>query len=913
MDLHVYRTSQDRWHDLRAAARDRGAVLAVNAVTLDELVERLTPAVSTASVGQRLAAIRTDTPSSICPSPRYLYDAIADLKSSRVRPHELRAAGANFLADTLEQYDRRLQQAGLYDPRDRCALAAARVKESTLGWLARFQRVVLHAIYDLTDVEFILVRSLIETLPEGGTVILFNTTANVKPTQFAEWTWQRFVRDESLAEKTFPEFCRPTHPSRDILERLFLFEPHDPLPADSWLEIVEASSRYKEAEKIGSDIVDLLAAGESPNDVAVVVRHIETYGEILEDVFTRYAIPHRFETGVPLLRVPFIKYWLAVLDLVTSERSREAVARVMSSAYFRPRLSPAVDVERALASFGYIDRNHMRASALAARKNSPLTVEIERFEKFLDDLESSQDTVRGFMSRLQLSHSRSERDRQAWPILEDEIEAVAAVYSAGFADHLQFADFRKIATEVASLRTVDRSEASNAPPGLPRVRVMHPHSLGSREYKWIFAPGFTDGEFPARSSSNPLLGDRTVEAINEQVRPRRLMSARDRNRREPLYLFMILDSAARRVTLTYPGSTLEGEPMYPSVYIGELTRHYAESPVVRDTRGLPRSEGEWRCRIAEEWRRGTLVDDRARSLLGNDIVERAKLESKGIKRAWIAGGLPVDGVWHPSELNALSACPFVFLARHRLKLRAAETPDFEVPALEIGILAHTILRDFYSEPVPPSVEDARRRMNEIITRSLSAADVNGQGPRSVFDPSLWKIRRRQLVSVLNRYIDFAANDALDGFQTQPEYLDAPLPPAAMGPTLLSGRPDHVAVRRNDGRIDAIRVDDFKYSAASSTTARQLKDSFQIPVYSYLAICALGAAKDVRIEGRYLLLRSPGNPVVAQTMDDGVFEQVRERIAMLVDKVREGKLEPDPADRQSCMDCEYRRLCRLYGA
>ena len=59
MDLHVYRTSQDRWHDLRAAARDRGAVLAVNAVTFDELVQRLTPDVSTASVGQRLAAIRT--------------------------------------------------------------------------------------------------------------------------------------------------------------------------------------------------------------------------------------------------------------------------------------------------------------------------------------------------------------------------------------------------------------------------------------------------------------------------------------------------------------------------------------------------------------------------------------------------------------------------------------------------------------------------------------------------------------------------------------------------------------------------------------------------------------------------------------------------------------------------------------
>jgi hypothetical protein len=178
----------------------------------------------------------------------------------------------------------------------------------------RFERVVLHALYDLTEAEFILVRSVIEKLPDGGAVILFNTTANVKPTRFAEWTWRRFIQDESVAEKTFPEFCRPSQPNRAVLEKLFLFEPHEPLPPDDSLRIIEAPGRYKEVETIGGDIADLLAAGESPNDIAVVARHIESYGKMLEDVFARYGIPHMFETGVPLLRIPFIKYWLALLD-----------------------------------------------------------------------------------------------------------------------------------------------------------------------------------------------------------------------------------------------------------------------------------------------------------------------------------------------------------------------------------------------------------------------------------------------------------------------------------------------------------------------------------------------------------------------------------------------------------------------
>ena len=924
MDLHVYRNSKDRWYDLRSAARERGAVLAVNAVTIDELVERITPDVKTAGTGQRLAVLGT-TPAFRANPPilggepagsfpnarRYAYDAIAELKSARVRPSELRAAGASTLADILEQYDKHLRELGLHDPQDRRALAASRVKEGAVPWIKRFQRVVLHALYDLTETEFLLIRSLIEMLPDGGTVILFNTTANVKPTQYAEWTWQRFIQDESLAEKTFPEFCRVSRPGRPILEHLLRSEPHEALPPDDSLRVIQASGHYNEVQIIGGDIADLLIRGESPNEIAVVVRHIETYGEMIEDVFTRYGIPHSFETGVPLLRIPFIKYWLALLDLAGNDRGREEFARVMSSAYFTPRLSGKTDVERVLALIGYIDRHHLRASALAARKNSPLTEEIERFEQFLDQLEASTDTVSGFLSRLRPAAALRARDRQAWRVLAEEIAELEAVNRG---EKVGFGEFRRLASEIAGLRTVDRMISAPAPPGVPRVRVVSPYSLGYREYKWIFASGLADGEFPARSASNPLLSDETIEAINARIRPRRIMTSRNRNRKEPLYLFMILDSASKRVTLTYPGSTLEGETVYPSVYIGEIGRHYKESPILTpSSRALPRGEGEWLGAIAGEWRRGTLTEERAEQLLGSDIVGRAKLEAKGIARGDLARSLlSTDRVWHPSELNSLSACPFVFLARHAMKLRAPEAPDFEVPAMEIGILAHIILRDFYAEPVPASLEAARARMNEIIARRLAAADTSGQGPYSVFDPSLWKIRRQQVVSVLSEYVNFAVRDALDGFETQLEYLDAALPPALLGHTSLSGKPDHVAVHRASGRIDAVRIDDFKYSAASASTAKLLKESFQIPIYAYLAKHALGTGEGVRMDGRYLLLRSPGNPVVSYPIDEAVFDELRIRIETLMVRVREGKVHPDPADAQGCGDCEYRRLCRLYG-
>src|SRR5262249_52550000 len=162
-------------------------------------------------------------------------------------------------------------------------------------------------------------------------------------------------------------------------------------------------------------------------------------------------------------------------------------------------------------------RHHLRASSLASRKNSPLTPEFERCEQFLDKLEHSTNTVLGFVSETQPAVSLTERDRQAWSALSDELAAAGTRFGASAP--LRLAQFRKLGAEVAAISTVDRLTAAAAAPGLARVRIVRPQSLGYRDYKWIFAPGFTDGEFPARTSTNPLLSDTLIEEMNAHIRP----------------------------------------------------------------------------------------------------------------------------------------------------------------------------------------------------------------------------------------------------------------------------------------------------------------------------------------------------------------------------------------------------------
>jgi ATP-dependent helicase/DNAse subunit B len=818
---------------------------------------------------------------------------------------------AGPLAEVLEQYNRALTSAGLIDPRDRCWSAASRVSEGH-PWIRQFDRVVIHAIYDLNDCEFALIHNLIAALPEGGTAMLFNTTANVRPTQFAEWTWQRFLTDEALADKTFPEFFRPGGPNRELLERLFVWQADEEssliTARASGVRILEARGRYAEVEAIGSEIVDLLARGVSPAEIAVAVRHIDAYGEIIDDVFARYGIPAAFETGVPLIRVPFIKYWIGLLDLVSSDRPRHAMAQALSSAYHAPRLSPAFDVEGALIEIGYIDRKHLSAAALAARRVSPLTAEFAHFEALLDGMETAVKTPREFMEEMGPQVPLSDRDRQAWEILQKEIE-----YVDGIAGAIPFLQFRKIVSELSGIRTISRFSSRPSVPGVQRVSILTPSALGRRSYPWVFAPGFADDEIPSRVSANPLLPDSIVEPLNRKLRPRRLLTSRDRGRLEPLYLFMLLDAVSEQAILSFPSSTLEGETIYPSIYIGEIARHFERTPIEAVRQRPPRETGEHLRAVADAWRDEMLDDAQAGLLLGADVARRAALERRASARAAVGtGAIDAAHIWNPSELNALALCPFIYLSRYRLKLRAPELPDFEIPAMEVGTLAHRILREFYAEPIPAAEEDATARMESIIQRNLAPIDVDGRGPRTAIDPALWRIRRPQLVRALLTWSAFAVRDARDGFETLPEYLDKPLPSNRLADVLVGGRPDHVAIRQTNGELTGIRIDDFKYSAASSFTSKQLDQSFQVPIYAFLAARALNAAPEVAIEGRYLLLRSPSNPIKARAIDEGVFDEAAVKIGALIEKARRGALAPDPSDSQECLSCAYRRLCRLYG-
>lgn len=900
MDLHIYRNSEDRNRDLRDAANRQGAVLGWNALTLAEVAGRVCPHLRVASAGESVAAFRRAVRQAEQARPvslSYLADAVADIKRGGVTVSDLRRAGADDLARIIQEYDAILDDLGVVDPADLPARASAALPETS--WLERFDSAVLHSTYDLSTTEFELVREIIQRLPSGATIQLFNTTTNVRATRFAEWTWQKFVTSEELADRTFPEFCQSASPNAALLERLFDKEPGPALENGRALSVLEAPSRYREVEAIGHRIIEQFSRGVPPDEIAIVVRNMDLYGEMIADVLARYGIPVRFATGLPLPRVPLIKYWFAALDLVSGDRNAAHLSRVMSSAYFVPRLTPASDVSGTLSRIGYIDRHHLPASHLARRKSADLLPQLVEIEDRLDAAQTAVATVDAFLDRFSPQTFLTGQDVEAWETLAPELRAAGKILGA-----ISFAEFCETATDIAARQTVSRGRSRSS-----AVWVTTPFGLGHARFRQVMALGFSDGEFPSREHPNPALSDATIERIHSIVGERRLMDSVSRNRREPLYLFSIIDAATEHATLSYPTMTVEGQAVAPSVYIHEVCRHFAEPPVTRvPATGFLHEAGEWSREVARRYREGVLPEAAAERLLGQDLMTRLRS-----MRTVLPGDVPpgsfLPEVWTPRDLETLNSCPFQFLGRS-LRLNIVRAAPFDVSNLELGFLVHEILREFHRKPVPPLQETAEREIEEILTRKLSSLDVSGEGVSGVYAPEVWKIRRAQLVQAVRQYVHFVLKEAWHGFETATEWIGQALPVVELGGVRMTATADRIGVRRNGDEIDAIRVEDFKFSVGGSNDRRGT--GFDLPVWGELARQALGAGADVQLQGRRIYLRSPHDPVEVVNLDGGTLAETTERIRQLSGLAAVGQLRPDPDNTQICERCAFRRLCRYHA-
>jgi PD-(D/E)XK nuclease superfamily protein len=649
MDLHLYPTTLCRDQTLCETTRAHGLLFDHRHFTYTELIERLYRSEGLPGrlieLPAQMVFARYSLTATLgeAPSPGLVSEycgVIDELKGAGLALEDVASAidrldpavssrtrqGLQQLVAALRHYQSHLAQAGLVDQGDRALAVVFHLKQHlTVGtrpaMLHGVRRIIIHDVYHLSLMQYALVALLIKLVDEGGMLQHFSSGLNIDAVTFAEFTWQRFVADESLAALVLPEFARPRPRGGNLealSERLFTRGPLESMAPDGTLTIIAAPGRTREVEIIARHIRAFLADGICPEQIAIVVRNLDQYGDLLESVCRRYQIPLWFRRGMPLFHVPLTKAVFGLLDLAESTYARAALLKLLTSAYLRPEGSWPDDLVGLVNAAGYLDRSYIELPELLnayVRRRQPSEEEthkiqalanwIEALQTALDELVATPrpflahlETLKSLLSQLGVFRAMGmhpevplhvvQRDREAIRLIFDTLWTGAEAFHLLGNVPLAFADFRLLAIDLLRHVTLDQPLPSEG-----AVRVLGVRDTLGLEFDHVFVPGLADAEFPRHYIEHPVLDDNARRALNPAARAvlaekfagilehrllgKILFTTLEKAREEPLLFFLALEAANQTCVLSYPTRTANGEAIFASIFVDEVRRHYREA------------------------------------------------------------------------------------------------------------------------------------------------------------------------------------------------------------------------------------------------------------------------------------------------------------------------------------------------
>lgn len=594
---------------------------------LDSMGERL-------ALREAVARSHTGRPSRQGSLDRYI-SLIQRLKAGSISVGEWRAAVDNLpaaeragLADfteTFAAYENFLRERHLADRHDREAATLAMLHRcetsgEKLHFLEGVERLLIAEIYDLSLLQFMIVAALIRLVGDAELTIQAEPH-KVGVSRFAELTWNRFVGEESIADKVLPEFVRREGRGGRLgflLEQIFTGTFPEAPPPDESVKIVEAANPCAEAEQTARMIRRMIESNPALalERVGIIARDFDAYAGYLESAFRRYHLPLAIETMKPLRTSIPARTVLDLLRIPLNDYRCDALTALCDAPLIDARLA---DFRSLPVEVGYIDRTtrplaeccEKRRRELpeslddgqgtgehpvtAANKPDYLTVGTKAWGDLLQAFQALETTAtvqehlenaRNLLERLHFDPLRGSlvdaaaKGGAAWWRMLDELSAGAAQIiperKISLGEFLQILELGLTCTEAKT--------ESSAGGGVRGLSVMDARGL---DFDVVFILGLSDGEFPRYYPDDPLIPDRTLRELNralrDQVRRRLgaktpdapgplLRSSRDRNSEEPFLFFLGLSMPARAVVLSRPVEDESGKPLARSPFLAEVIR-----------------------------------------------------------------------------------------------------------------------------------------------------------------------------------------------------------------------------------------------------------------------------------------------------------------------------------------------------
>jgi RecB family exonuclease len=303
-------------------------------------------------------------------------------------------------------------------------------------------------------------------------------------------------------------------PAVAYLERHFMDDGPlpDPPPAragDGGVRFLLASGQRNEAELAAQQVVELIRSGVRPGDIALVARHMKTWGTLLEDVFLSCGIPCQVDERFVLDETGLGHAFLTGVRGVAND-DPAGVLQQLRSPYSGLPLERVCDLE-----LDYLRQPARGVEALELCARPPVRDRLRDLRRAVSgrgsratvDLEAAQHLA-GSMLRHALARSSPET-AQGFADENADSRAFRALQSAlsALEQHGQTGALPRGALRVDVLApAIARMAVPGAALGSAQaVQVLTVHRARARRFQAVFVLGLVEGEFPGRADRPSLL------------------------------------------------------------------------------------------------------------------------------------------------------------------------------------------------------------------------------------------------------------------------------------------------------------------------------------------------------------------------------------------------------------------------
>mgnify|MGYP003402305406 CR=1 FL=1 len=493
----------------------------------------------------------------------------------------------------------------------------------------------------------------------GQDSILLLPLADLYPKNQQALSWLQSQGWELLAGKSE----KPTGINHQLQQ---CFKQTSPLPSSVKLNVFP--SLEQEVREVLTQVKVLQSQGVAAQDIVLVTREAQLYGETLIDLAWEYNLPVQLSYEIPLAQTRLGAWLKLLLEVIQDNFPFEATARLLSH--------PLV--------------KYMSAEIWKqARETHPQG--LNAWQELGVDLS---------LLDFKVSHARNWLNRlleilSAWDVLENAkawAREVVAYYrlqsglkelSNHVVQQLSKQAFNQEISEMLALLTIP------AQPGRGGIELHCPTSLFGTNYPYVFVLGSAEGILPAAIADEPILDFHSRKQLAKQGL--NICTAVDLALKETFDFYCLVNVPTQQISFSYP-ELIERNPGIASPYLARL----GLKPSPLDNDNIPIASIE---QARQLYLRQPNLCQPDSSWLMPEITHALQVESNRESAiapdqydGVIAIGIdPQSKIFSASQLTQLGQCPFKWFSARLLRLKELIEAESDLGAAMRGNLYHRCL------------------------------------------------------------------------------------------------------------------------------------------------------------------------------------------------------------------------------